>query len=244
MNQTEVVLTKGASGDISKLASGTDRGAVALHALGELLQSGTLTPEQLAQLSQLAKKYEEQPSLTVRAINPAIAQAEKILSTLEVGKDGFAKLTIPAGISDIDAMKALNAYFQEKCPKFERAAILEGDFDWYEKQAGVKSRDSNTERNISIQVVVPNTTDKSRSGQENVLSKQNMTFGSPEEVALVTAAYACANNGKDILKDLFVRTSAPGVALATYQDLGVCVRRCYDDHDDYDVAASGARLPN
>lgn len=54
MNQTEVILSKGASGDISKLATGIGRADVALDALKE----EDLSPKQISALLKLARKYE------------------------------------------------------------------------------------------------------------------------------------------------------------------------------------------
>lgn len=54
MSQVEVILCKGASGDISKLATGTGRADVAPNALKE----EDLSSKQIAALMKLAKKYE------------------------------------------------------------------------------------------------------------------------------------------------------------------------------------------
>ena len=212
----------------------------------QLLKEAGNDPTKLEALTSAALagiKEQLPPVAPAPKANPEIATAEKILSSLNV-KDGFAQLTIPAGLSDIEAMKALNAYFREKLPQFGRAAIWEGDLDWYAKQAGVKGRDVNAERKINIQMVVPDTAGLSRYSQGKELKEKGMTFAAPEEVASVAAAYACKNNGEDIFKDLWVRTTVPGVALGTHQSGGVDVHWYPDDLGHVNVAASGAPLPN
>ena len=243
MSQHEVTLSRGASGDISKLAIGTDRAEVALNALNE----ENLSPKQIADLAKLAKKYERlstsssKAASTATAPTAAIELAEKILSSLEIGKDGFAKLVIPANVRDLDAMKALNLYFKKNLPGMNRPAIWEGDFDWYAKLASVSSRDISKERHIEINVLVDDTLRKSRSNQIKVLKSQDLTLGAPEEVALVVAAYACKNQGKDLLNDNWTRTVVSGVALATIQNCGVLVSGRYDVNDLANVGASGVR---
>ena len=239
MNQTEVILSKGAPGDISKLATGKGRIDVALTALKE----EALSPSQITELKVLVEKYESAQKVTSVATAPTISIeiAEKILSSLEIGKDGFAKLVIPANVSDIDAMKALNVYFGEKLPEMNRPAIWKGDFDWYAEQASVSNRDISKERRIEINVLVDSTLGMTRSDQINALKSQDLTLGAPEEVALVVAAYACKNLGKDLLNDKCTRTAVPGVALSAFQGRGVDVCRYGDDYADGLVVASGVR---
>ena len=55
MSQTQVVISKGASGDIAALAAGTERAEVALNALKE----EELSPQQKAELQALARRFEE-----------------------------------------------------------------------------------------------------------------------------------------------------------------------------------------
>ena len=239
MSQIEVGLSKGASDDIAKLTAGRGRIDVALTALTE----EPISPSQLAELKALVTKFESasKAASTATAPTPAIVLAEKILSSLEIGKDGFAKLVIPATVSDIDAMKALNVYFREKLPEMYRAAIWEGDFDWYAKLASVSSRDISKERHIEINVLVDGTLGKACSNQIETLKSQDLTLGAPEEVALVVAAYACKNQGKDLLNDNWTRTVVSGVALATIQNCGVLVSGRYDVNDLANVGASGVR---
>ena len=195
---------------------------------------------QIADLKKLIAKYEERTSATFLQQQK---QAEQILGSLKMGPNGSVELTIPAALSDIDAMNALNAYFKEKLPNMKRAAIWQGDLDWYKNQSTVSGRDVTKERTININPFVEGTRGKDRTNQGTVLKKEGMTFAAPEEVALVVAAYACKNDGKDLLNDLYTRTAASGVALTTYQYYGVRVCRSDGGYDLSDVGASGVALP-
>jgi len=240
MISSGVVISDGASKDISALATGSGRADVALTAL----QQEELSRDQIDLLRAIADGYEGETraSAPESKLSRTVAQAEQILATLEVGKDGFVKLTIPAGLSDIDAMKALNVYFREKLANMGRAAIWEGDLDWYAKQSTVSGRDTTQERNININPFVEGITSKTRANQESTLKEAGMTFAAPEEVALVLAAYACKNDGKDLLNDNWTRTAASGVALTANQYGGVNVFGPRDAYAYSLVGASGVRL--
>ena len=193
----------------------------------------------ISDMKDLVAQWEQRVSKAV-----LLEQAEKILSSLKVGRDGLVDLTIPAGISDITAMKALNVYFRENLPSFERSAIREDNFDWYAGQKGVVGRDIPKERKIRIDPLVDGTLGKSRVHNGEILKEKGMRFAPPEEVSLVVAAYACKNNGKDLLKGLWAITAASGVALTAFQDFGMSVYGPYDALDLSDVGAGGALLPS
>ena len=64
MIQEDVRISTGASRDISALVTGQDREAVALGALNEAIQKGTLSTTQITSLLELAKIAEQQQSLS------------------------------------------------------------------------------------------------------------------------------------------------------------------------------------
>ena len=72
-----VIISNGASRDISALAIGQDREAVALGALNEAIQKGTLSTTQIAQLLELAKTAAPQQSLS-SSTSPPIGFATKV----------------------------------------------------------------------------------------------------------------------------------------------------------------------
>ena len=47
-------------------------------------------------------------------------------------KTGVSTFTVPAGVTDVEAMKALNEYFRKNLPNFERDVVYARDLDWYE----------------------------------------------------------------------------------------------------------------
>ena len=211
-----------------------------LNALAiDILKHGDPSDSDISAMKELMAQFEQRSSKAV-----LLEYAEKILGSLKVGRDGLVDLTIPAGISDITAMKALNVYFRENHPNFKRGAIWESDLDWYAEQKGVVGRDITKERKIRINPLVDGTLGSSRERKGEILKEKGMGFAPPEEEALVVAAYACKNNGEDLLKGLWALTAASGVALSTNRDGGVGVGRHDDDYVLSYVGAGGALLPS
>ena len=77
MIQEDVKISTGASKDISELAAGQDREAVALGALNEAIQKGTLSAPQVASLLELAETVEQRQSLS-SSTSPPIGFATKV----------------------------------------------------------------------------------------------------------------------------------------------------------------------
>ncbi len=77
MIQKDVRISTGASKDISALAIGQGREAVALGALQEAIQQGTLSITQIAQFLELAKIAEQQQNLS-SSTSPPIGLATKV----------------------------------------------------------------------------------------------------------------------------------------------------------------------
>jgi len=140
-------------------------------------------------------------------------------------------------------MHALNARFREMFPDKERAAIYEPDIEQILDAGGGCGRISRAPRIIRLIGVVPDTTNKTRDQQAEVLQKKGLTFPHPIEQALAAAAYACKRSGEDLFNDLFVRGSVPGFALFTFQNGGVYVAGCYGARGGHNVAASGSPSP-
>jgi parvulin-like peptidyl-prolyl isomerase len=168
---------------------------------------------------------------------------DRILESFSIDTENFVNLVIPPGISDEEAMRALNARFRELFPDAERAAIYEDDLDAILNAGDGSGRRAREPRVIKLIAVVPGTTNMTRDQQAKVLQQKGLKFPHAIEQALAAAAFACKNNGGDLFNDLAVRGSVPGFALYTHQDDGVDVYR-YGGGGGYGfVAASGSPSP-
>ena len=163
-------------------------------------------------------------------------------------KTGVSTFTVPAGVTDVEAMKALNEYFRKNHSKFYRDAVSAGDLGWYENlpkefQAHCEQRDYLQARQITITGVVEGTKGQNRFTEGKVLEGESLVFSDPRDQALAAAIHACKHNGADLFQDLWVRGSVPGFALFTYRDDGVRVFRDRGARAYRNVAASGSPSP-
>jgi hypothetical protein len=163
-------------------------------------------------------------------------------------KTGVSTFTVPAGVTDVEAMKALNEYFRENHPRFNRDAVYAGDLEWFEnlpKQypEHCQERDYSKARQITITAVVEGTKKKNRTTQGFVLKDKPLVFSDPRDQALAAAIHACKHEGADLFQHCWVRGSVPGFALDTHQRNGVYVSRFNGGYDDGLVAASGSPSP-
>ena len=233
---SETVISNGAIKDINRLSAGLSREVVALDALNEV---PGLTPMQLAKLEDLLSHFAALHLEQTRKEDPAIVTAERIMDSLEV-KDGFARLEIPAGIRETDAIDALNRYMwfvlQICQPVMAREAL-----STLETLPGIAHRDLSKERIIDIQPVVRDTKGLHLEEHEAMLKNAGMKLAAPEELALVAAAYRCKTGGKDILDGLLVWTQ-DGYVVSTSQKDGVWCRRENKYYcDSNNCAAAGVR---
>ncbi|MEY4669369.1 MAG: hypothetical protein RL518_2068, partial [Pseudomonadota bacterium] len=169
--------------------------------------------------------------------------AEAMVASYKFDKStGLSTFTIPAGVSDIEAMEGVNEYFRKHLRQFERDAIVAKDFKWYEDNLPV--RDMTQPREVAIIAVVQGTAGMYRASQEKILAKQGLRFADERDQALAAALHACVNGGEDLFKKYGVRGSVPGLALGSNQSGAVFVFRSHDVYDDYRViAASGSPSP-
>jgi hypothetical protein len=161
---------------------------------------------------------------------------------------GVSTFTRPAGVTDVELMRALNKYFRRTLPKFNRDAVFEEDLNWYEnlpyKSAEYcEQRDYSQASKITITAVVNGTQVKDRITQEAILQPKGLVFSDPRDQAIAAALHACTHDGEDLFKELFVRGSVPGFALTTSQNFGVVFLGKYIDDIDGSVAASGSPSP-
>jgi hypothetical protein len=164
-------------------------------------------------------------------------------------KTGVSIFTVPAGVTDVEAMKALNGYFRITLPNFKRDAVYAGHLGWFENlprlfPAHCEQRDYSQARQITITGVVNDTMAKKRTNQRQVLIADSLVFSDPRDQAIAAALHACKHDGQDLFKDLFVRGSVPGFALGHNQNFGVRVDRRLGNYALRDLAASGSPSPN
>lgn len=163
-------------------------------------------------------------------------------------KTGVSTFTVPAGVTDVEAMKAINGYFRKNLPSFERNVVWASDLYWFENlpkefPTHCEQRDYSQARQITITGVVKGTEEKNRTTQGNVLRGDSLVFSDPRDQAIAAALHACKHAGEDLFKDLWVRGSVPGFALRTNPGYGVFVPWCRGVSDFSLVAASGSPSP-
>ena len=164
-------------------------------------------------------------------------------------KTGVSTFTVPAGVTDVEAMKALNEYFRKNLPGFDRDAVDAIHLEWYENlpkefPTHCEQRDYSQARQITITGVVKGTQGENRTTQGSVLRDDFLVFSDPRDQAIAAALHACKHDGQDLFKDLFVRGSVPGFALGHNQNFGVRVDRRLGNYALRDLAASGSPSPN
>ncbi len=182
---------------------------------------------------------------------PPLEIGEEMVASYYFDKNtGASTFTIPAGVTDIEAMKGVNEYFKKHPPQGFRKkylrqsngeAICKDDFAWYEKNLPL--RDSPQAREIVVVALVTGTAGKDRSTQAKVLHEEGFSFSDNRDQALAAALHACKNNGEDLFQGKWVRGSVPAFVAENRQDFGVRVTKFLGD-DGFDVvAASGSPSP-
>jgi hypothetical protein len=165
---------------------------------------------------------------------------ERILESWQIDASGIISFTVPAGVSDLVALRSFNRLFRRKYPDFARDALSAGDLDWYCRTAAVAQREVSMPRQVRVMPVVNGTRGLTREGQLKVLGGEGLRFAEPIEQALVAAAFACKWDGEDAFNDLWARGAVSGHALTVSRITGTRVCTSYDDGAYSNVAASGA----
>ena len=248
MTALQVVTEKVA--EVIKLAAGF----LAQAAAGLLSKAETLSVDEMSRRLDGALRALRGEDLSTSG---AVATAQK--TSLEIAqemvnsykfdkKTRVSTFTVPAGVTDVEAMKALNEYFREHLPNFNRGAVFAGDLDWYENlpkkyPTHCQERNYSQARQITITGLVKGTKGENRTTQGTVLTEGYLVFSDPRDQAIAAALHACNHDG-DLFKYLWVRGSVPGFALSANLSDGVYVHR-YDVDDDHysNVAASGSPSP-
>lgn len=162
---------------------------------------------------------------------------------------GISTFTVPAGVTDVEAMTSLNQYFRNNLPGFKRDAVNAAGMEWFEKlpqehPTYCQERDYSQARQITITGVVRGTRGQARTTQADVLKNASLVFADPRDQALAAAIHACKHNGEDVFKHMWARGCVPGFALYTSRSSGVGINGSYTGIDGDYVAASGSPTPN
>jgi hypothetical protein len=238
--------------EVAKSAAGilpqAGKTAVLDHLVSDMTPEAlkALSPEAREKLLQALAGTEASPSSTQKT-SPQTAQ-EMVDSYAFDKKTGVSTFTVPAGVTDVEAMKALNEYFRKNLPNFKRDAVYADHLEWLENlpkkfPTHCEQRDYSQARQITITGVVKGTQGENRTTQGSVLRDDSLVFSDPRDQAIAAALHACKHDGQDLFKDLWVRGSVPGFALGTDQRRGVIVLRFSAGFDNYYVAASGSPSP-
>lgn len=165
--------------------------------------------------------------------------ALQIICSLKQYDTGIVKLTIPQGVSNVEAMRALNEHFRAHNPDFNRDAISTKYIDSLSTQEKITNLTPGKPRDISLYIDVPDTRGKTGVEAAQVLSDKGMTFANHEEVAIAAGAVACAEYGEDLFEGRYVRCSELNHALVTFKDKGV--RKIWASENDnlFDIIVAG-----
>jgi hypothetical protein len=233
-----------------ELLSTTDPKASAklkLGSLAEQIRADNPTQEVLAALDTLLAKYEMAFPETKLSKDFQLSIVDKtktldgvVTGTIEVQYVIPAKIDHPMARADV--IKACEAREDRSRP-----AIWSGDLEWFTGQASEKSDNPAIERVVkyTIDFDSKDTGDgKMNMAGHRAYAEERNAHITPVELQALGAALYYEKTGLDLMKNYWVRAvlsndgSAPGVALTTYPNDGVCVRR-HDaaDASDFLVAA-------
>lgn len=142
-----------------------------------------------------------------------LVHAERILATYRSDDCQGDYLAIPGGVSDVDAMQALNIYHLKRNGGGGDGVISPRYIEWYAAQGASLVRNVSTVREIAIHLEVLETANATRMAQEVLLSAKGMVFADPIEQVVMAAARACLDHSRPPFSSRYLRGSSPGVAL-------------------------------
>ena len=175
--------------------------------------------------------------------------ASSIIDSLQISRNGTVQLKIPAGVSNLQVLEALNDHFKQLNPEGARSGVALLQLSSVLRATGAVGV-STEERSLEILPVISATSGQSREQQSYYLERRGMKFAELGDLAVVALAYACKEGGKDLFGGMLVRTSTPGCTLYTNSRYGVMINGNYQKHQVDEsasspiVAASGERIKN
>lgn len=181
--------------------------------------------------------------------------ARKMLNSYTFdSKTGVSTFTVPAGVTDVEAMKALNFYYR-RGKSYGSDLVHSNHLEFFETLPKeypdyCQERDYSHARQITITAVVKGTAGKDRSSQERILKEKSLVFADPRDQALAAAIHYLSDDNflQDLFNAAFVRGSLPDCALSSrLEGNGVGILDYNDDHVgggfDGVIAASGTAAP-
>lgn len=155
--------------------------------------------------------------------------------------------TVPASITDVEAMRDLNRLFRRTGAA--REVVDARDFEWYERlpenfPEHCQPRDYSKPRVITLTGLVNGTQGKDRSTQERAIREKGLVFCDPRDLALAAALHDFFYR-KSLFGDAplnFVRISVPGFGLRRDGDAGICVHKLSDLQRDPWIWGAGSLL--
>jgi len=207
------------------------------QAQGDSLSAGSSALRDIA--TQFALAETRTPTLS----RPAIAKA--ILESLRIGANRLYHLTIPAGVSDVEAMRALNRHHSRLSREVSKLTdwhlIYEPDLAWLAERCGSSSTANARQRHIALNPTMLVTHGGSAVSHSDACARLESRGFAPAklgDIALVAAA-AHLKLGEDILERKRVVGSTPGSALEWMTDLGITVTKDFHDLDPSSVVIAG-----
>jgi hypothetical protein len=161
---------------------------------------------------------------------------------------GVSTFIIPAGVNDIQAMKAVAEYLDRHKLRKDSEVF---PWDTLEKFGRLpqkypqhcQERDCLVSREITVTGVVKGTKERNRATQESVLNAQSLGFSDPRDQALAAALFACKNNGSLLHTQTRLRGSIPEVTLVVAKAFGILIDdRFVNDAERCFISATGSPL--
>lgn len=169
--------------------------------------------------------------------------AHEVLKEFTVDAKGVVRLTVPAGILDIEALYGLDIYLRTHFPELRRGVLQPspGVFREAEKVEGY--RNPFLPRLVRVMPVVAETVGVEIERHRSLLEQALMRPTTLIEQALVAAAYSCATGGKDPFNGHAVTGGLSGIFGCVSPEVGFSLVRfhsCPKSHPQ--IAAAGAVL--
>ena len=172
--------------------------------------------------------------------------AQTLLSSYKFNKAvGTATFTIPAGVSDPQAMNALNELFIKNYPELNRGAIDPGAQKILEELPNsfpnyCQHRDISKKREVIVRVIAPETLGNSRDTQGANIKENGEQFSDPRDQAIAAGIHACQEKGANLFGIIVVRGCVPGFAVWASSTYGIKVFRNLLNTGRSDIAASSS----